>query len=235
MQRYVSNELTHFVGGKIKSSEEKYLLLIEILNKGFLSHPPHKSNVSGNLEVNVRYDFDSMYNPQVVCFCDIPVEDFYIHMNKYSSFGLSFKKSFLVEKGVNPVFYIAKDSTISSFKKPTQKISRYEHFNKMLKKYHSLLSVLYDKCDHTDSKELNELMDIQRFFGFHIFSFIKCFDSTKTESHLENYYMEREWRMLGNLSFTKNDVCRILVPEKYAVRIRADIPDYIGQLTFTDL
>lgn len=56
-----------------------------------------------------------LYRSQVVCLCDIPVSDLEIHMRKYSPFGLSFLKPFLVEKGANPVFYIARNSKALKF------------------------------------------------------------------------------------------------------------------------
>src|SRR5580698_7898135 len=47
-----------------------------------------------------------------VCFCDIPIGDLYIHMEKYSGFGVAFEKRFLLGKGASPVFYIANDSLL---------------------------------------------------------------------------------------------------------------------------
>jgi hypothetical protein len=41
VQRYVSSELSHFVG-KGKSEEDQYRLLLEILRTGLLMHKPFK-------------------------------------------------------------------------------------------------------------------------------------------------------------------------------------------------
>src|SRR5215208_1282488 len=97
-QRYVSPELTHFVG-KGRAEDEQYAMLVkDILKSGTL--------VSGS---RPRDDTEA-WDAQVVCFCDIPVTDLEIHMKKYSRFGLSFIKRFLVDKGANPMLYVANNS-----------------------------------------------------------------------------------------------------------------------------
>jgi hypothetical protein len=46
--------------------------------------------------------------------------------------------------------------------------------------------------------------------------------------------MEREWRISGNLNFALEDVHRVVIPEAYARRLRAEVPDYFGQTSFVD-
>ncbi len=46
--------------------------------------------------------------------------------------------------------------------------------------------------------------------------------------------MEREWRVLDRVPFALSDVCRIILPESYARRFRADIPNYFGQISFVE-
>ena len=62
-------------------------------------------------------DTEAAYS-QRICFCDIPVTDLEIHMTKYSRFGLSFLKDFLVRKGATPVMYVAENSQALSFYLP---------------------------------------------------------------------------------------------------------------------
>jgi hypothetical protein len=52
------------------------------------------------------------------------------------------------------------------------------------------------------------------------------------EDDPENYYFEREWRILGNLWFEITDINRVIIPESYAKKFIKDIPEYSGQLTF---
>src|SRR6185503_6683688 len=107
VQRYVSTELTHFVG-RGKAPEDQYALLVHILRGGWLTHPPHNPNISGNVYLNPRASISNneMYSPQIVCFCDIPVEDLEIHTDKYSSFGLSLSKDLVARQGGAPVLYL---------------------------------------------------------------------------------------------------------------------------------
>ena len=106
-QRYISNELAHFVG-RGKAPDDQYSLLVNILRSGSLTHPPHIPGESGNLKVNLseKLSTNSMYNPGVVCFCDIPVDDLQIHTSKYSRFGFSLSKEFVARQGGAPVFYL---------------------------------------------------------------------------------------------------------------------------------
>jgi hypothetical protein len=126
-QRYVSPELTHFVG-KGLTEEEQYSVLVDgILKAGWLMHPPiddrppnevlRSRQLAGGTSRPGVDNTEAVYS-QVVCFCDIPVTDLEIHMNKYSRFGLSFLKPFLIGKGANPVLYVANNSPMFPFGLP---------------------------------------------------------------------------------------------------------------------
>ncbi|WP_346354994.1 abortive infection system antitoxin AbiGi family protein [Azotosporobacter soli] len=135
MQRYISKELTHFVGRGLPTEEDKYNLLVKIIRGGWLTYPPHdkqgkppkltfknavpineKASGEGKsfekelrLRRNIKatsFEDNNLYNANMVCFCDIPVGDLAIHMKKYSGFGLAFNKELLAKKGVRPVNYI---------------------------------------------------------------------------------------------------------------------------------
>lgn len=104
-QRYVSSELSHFVG-RGRQPEEQYLLLLKILNEGWISHPPHMPNISGNLTVTGSTSFSSneMYAPEVVCFCDIPIADLGIHAKNTAPLDYPLLKTLLYDKEVAPFF-----------------------------------------------------------------------------------------------------------------------------------
>jgi hypothetical protein len=46
--------------------------------------------------------------------------------------------------------------------------------------------------------------------------------------------MEREWRVLEDVRFSLADVERVILPREYSGRLRADLPGYSGQLSFSD-
>jgi hypothetical protein len=114
-QRYVSNELCHFVG-KGKTPDQQYdLLANKILKPGALTHGPnHDLAAARTLGLNLSKPIstDEMLQYQVVCFCDIPVDDLLLHVSKYSRFGVSFRKEFLIDRGACPVFYVANESPV---------------------------------------------------------------------------------------------------------------------------
>ena len=50
----------------------------------------------------------------------------------------------------------------------------------------------------------------------------------------DNYYLEREWRLVGNLRFGLGDLRTIVVPRSYAERLATDFPEYSGQRLLLD-
>jgi hypothetical protein len=147
-------------------------------------------------------------------------------MNKYSRFGLSFLKPFLRDKGANPVLYVAKKSQALAFGLPGVR-SGYDVWprHKVFKENIQLFSDNY----------LGKLPQPQKYFlDLLVFAFIKYFDDSASDEDEANVYMEREWRVLGDVNFALADVHRVFMPEHYAERFREDLPNYTGQLTFSD-
>jgi hypothetical protein len=113
-QRYVSNELTHFIGRGKEQLEQYDLLVNHILKPGWLTYPPHdrRSQRSPSADLSKTISDGQMLAHQIVCFCDIPLADLELHMKKYSKFGIAFRRDFLFSFGANPVFYVANNSTV---------------------------------------------------------------------------------------------------------------------------
>jgi len=223
LQRYVSEELTHFTG-RDKPDEDSYGLLVKIIKEELLTYPPHDK--SGNLPpisiINGEANFSSnkMINPDCVCFCDIPVNDLRIHMKKYGKFGLSFSKNFLISHGANPVFYNALNSLCGS-------IERGRYFNGQMSKFNELFNQWLREKDQ-------DKVSLYQFLYYDILSFFQFFDDKKNEVDFENYYMEREWRVIGDLKFKIEDIQRVIIPKEFSGRFREDVGNYYGQITFAD-
>jgi hypothetical protein len=75
---------------------------------------------------------------------------------------------------------------------------------------------------------------LQAFLDFYVFSFMKYFDANTSDDDPKNVYMEREWRVVGDVGFDLNDVYRVILPRSYAERFRRDLPEYTGQVTFVE-
>ena len=110
-QRYISRELTHFVGRAENSQDSQSELLIEIVKSGALkSRFDWEGILISKTDVNKNISGNEMFISRMVCFCDIPFGDLNVHMKKYSAFGLAFPKKFAVSQGASPMMYIAQNS-----------------------------------------------------------------------------------------------------------------------------
>lgn len=228
-QRYVSNELTHFVGRGLKTDEERYFLLVKILKSGWLTPGPvqdpqerHRTLIT---TPGAKFSAEEMFNPHVVCFCDIPVGDLSIHMEKYKHFGLAFTKGFLIKKEARPVFYM------------TQVVAK--EFDALSDRYGRLFSsanlgrLIRERKLTTEEYGLFEQLRV--YLDFNVLSLCKPFDERRTSDvDPQNFYMEREWRVFGNVHFDVTDVYRIIIPQEYSAQFRQDMVEYCGQLTYSD-
>jgi hypothetical protein len=153
-------------------------------------------------------------------------------MTKYSKFGISFGKEFLVSRGASPVFYIASTSMVAD--SDGQSVPRAEYSDEKVRAYQELAGML-DRELRRQYKAVqplaNKLYCVQHMLDFHVFAFMKFFDPRRDDSDSDNYYMEREWRVYGDLQFGLTDVVRVTLPEVYVDRLRADLPGYNGIVT----
>jgi hypothetical protein len=232
-QRYISNELSHFVGRKlIGDIKSQYSVLKNILDTGSIRHDPQTPHTNGQRSMGLTHNLhgsfvtNTMYIPSMVCFCDIPTSDLAIHTAKYGVCGLSFSKEFLNGKGAAPVFYIEKKEAAE--------------FDKIAKSFNILIERIF-RCDQdempTSVQSLlpnkNAVAQIENFLGFKIFGYIQCFDCGLDDGNPKNYYFEREWRSLYDVEFNLNDVQRVFIPAEMSKQFREDFPGYYGQITFT--
>jgi hypothetical protein len=169
-QQYVSKELSHFVG-RGHPEQTQYQLLLRILRSGWLTYSPDNPNESlGEILIHpdAKISKNELYNPGMVCFCDIPVQDLTIHTRKYSCFGLAFSKEFVIKKGGTPVYYLPRKARVRTPKRLSPErmsqlaeknlslgrasieleeedwevTTKAEYFDKMLQTYQKMMSLL---------------------------------------------------------------------------------------------
>ena len=137
MQRYISKELTHFVG-RNESKDKRYQLFCDILKTGRLGDFSDKNSLELSYDTKNNLSSNEVYTSNIVCFCDIPLSDLNNHMEHYSQFGVAFDKKYLTNKGATPVFYVSRDSIVHDLRlksfKSNEKIfdSHYKTFSKIL-------------------------------------------------------------------------------------------------------
>ncbi|WP_242108825.1 abortive infection system antitoxin AbiGi family protein [Luteimonas aquatica] len=110
----------------------------------------------------------------MVSFCDIPFSKIKDHLDKYGEYGIGLTKAWAVRKGLNPVLYMSKDSSLS-------------------KSYKTAFNHYVYESDHEIEDlpaETRGLVDIVRY--------IKNYenDLTRKNKTIPNYRFsdEREWR-----------------------------------------
>lgn len=235
MQRYVSRDLSHFVGRDQPDDESRFRLLVEVVRSGVLS--PDGKDPERTGEVRLRLDrplsSNAAYDGDFVCFADIPVEDLPLHAAKFGRFGLALAKTFLVEQGANPLYYVARQSLIDGVPRATA----FDDMGVLLDEVQSGFRELQDS-DLPEKAQRRVAELAERFERFteaqtrKVLTLVKFFDASLGDDDDENFYMEREWRVIGAVRFTIGDVRRIIIPEEYAAPLREELPGYAGQLVF---
>jgi hypothetical protein len=181
----------------------------------------------------------------MVCFCDIPSGQLQIHTQKYGSFGIAFRKQFLVSKGATPVYYIpsnASNRTVGIG--PSTVAERFNDIRAQIQRVRNDLERYVNRIDgytpyssklsSPSAPEGHQLRG--RFSALEadleeiVFGRMKFFKVGLPENDNENFYMEREWRLHDGLSFGLRDVARIFLPPDYCQQFRKDIPDYTGEV-----
>jgi hypothetical protein len=250
--RYTSYELTHFVGSRFPSDDERYQLLLEILRAGKLrasGAPGTTDDTAALLSIigNKKVSDETAIQGVIVCFCDIPLPSIGLHMSKYKRFGIAFLKPFLVARGANPVFYVVNEATLPGLSvvptgsgsfEPIHNVSRAELMDRIHSEAMALSTKIHDMLFKSNDPDLQNLLFrfdyLRRLLYQTTLAFIKPFDSAQLEDSAENYYMEREWRVYGDVRFEMSDVNRIILPRSYQDHFRRDCPCYRGEIYSVD-
>jgi hypothetical protein len=159
-------------------------------------------------------------------------------------------------KGANPVFYVATGSQVlrrrpelrrAEVKKTTVSLEEFERvsrepadlseftseprgklFDEQLKEFWELWYAKEEMAKRAPA--CRELLQRDKkwamFVATQVFGFMKFYDESLPEDHVDNYFMEREWRRFGNFNFDAAKVVRIYVPRKFVERFRQECPEF---------
>jgi hypothetical protein len=229
---YTSRELFHFVGFRHPyQDQENYQTLKKILTDECISHHPHIKG-PGETRITINWDADLLMGeflvPTVTCFADIPFEHLAIHTKKYGRFGLSVERTYLVLHDARPVTYVP------YFPGDSGSIAGAALINALRDTYRAFQILVVDKLDSQPvlghgriiSTPDEAITATRNRFAIDILAFLKPFDTTLADDHLENFYMEREWRKFGNFQLRTDCVQRIVVAREYVDRSKTDLPEY---------
>lgn len=248
IQRYVSPDLTHLVGRGRKPHREQYRLLKKILREGTLRAPRAKRIKNEGSVIGIdkvywlerrsaaRLSDNGAYRGSFVCFCDIPLSDLGLHIWKYGCFGLAFSKTFLLEHGATPVMYVptrGRPAVLPWGNYGRKRVSsNAASFDAFWKHYKELCDVV--EKEHGGNRVPQSIRRVTQFMDMHVLSHLKFFDPSVADWHKANFYMEREWRISGDVAFGLRDVRRVIVTEGYAQKFRRDFPKYSGEVIMAD-
>ena len=153
----------------------------------------------------------------MVCFCDIPYEQSDNHRNRYGHCGIVLKEKWKLNKGLNPVFYVQKDSFIAnSFSFLFSMIDDYKQIirNKnnstetqltVAKTGHNLTYISFF-IKQFENKKVQKV--------YYEFSEENCYEERK-------FYDEREWRYVPFEADNKNEL--IISPEIFQDKQRLQL------------
>lgn len=188
-----------------------------------------------------------------VCFCDIPKKGLERHTRFYGRFGLAFRKEFLSRLGANPVFYVAKGSfvklrqpqmsteaiheSMGSVEPPPgayfgdwsaepEVLQRCKFFDELSKEVLQVLPAPWPEGTPADAVDPWRELQSQLKFEIigEVFAFMKFFDESLRQDDEENFYMEREWRVVGSVRFQLSDIKRVYVAPGFLARARNALP-----------
>lgn len=55
--------------------------------------------------------------------------------------------------------------------------------------------------------EVRRLRALLSFLNFRVFSYVKFFDESLKDDDPENFYLERQWCVVGNVNFERSIMC----------------------------
>lgn len=230
-QDYTTGNVYHFVGhADPDNHEQNFATLIKILKSRKILHSPGNPcahEISYTIDKNASLLDEKLILPNIICFCDIPFDSLGIHISKYGYFGVAINKQFLAARGARPVMYMPyrKDDIFSAYG-----ISLIKDIDSIYKKLSELASI---EGANISTRILGEVPDdtelkvIKGCFEKDFMAFVKPYYISLERTDDGNYYMEREWRLLGNIEFNYNEniLSHVVIKKGYKNQLLKAIPE----------
>jgi hypothetical protein len=232
---YVSDGLVHFVGRSATSDEEAFDRLVAIMKDGWLRSAEaltrgirDENRASFTITPSAPFSGNEHYVPGMVCFADIPAPALKIHTDKYRRFGLAFPKTFLIAKGARPVNYVPRGAK-------TQPLAKWPEIGEDWDELVPLFATEVDPGFGGITKSSEQVGEgpakrIAEWVDYDFLAFVKFFDPTLPEDHVDNYYMEREWRCVRSIEFQVSDIACVYVAPGYGAPLVAAHPAFASQV-----
>lgn len=223
-QRYYSNIYWHFTGSPKGIDWRKVRCPADIERQGpVLDLPVAKDTLKaiisskkllGRCTERVIADLETA---QFCCVTDIPLKDLPTHAPYYGKVAIGFKAA-AAHRSFLPVMYIPTESMpVVEMMVPNRKLTEmaYDFLRYQGSFQEQQAAKLMAQAAH--NKEAILKPDANAMKGY-LMNFVKV---TNFDSSPENtFYREREWRNIGDFSFTVDDVAAVVVPESFIGEVR---------------
>lgn len=223
-QRYYSNIYWHFTGSPKGIDWREVRRPADMAKQGPILDPATANDtlkliltskkLLGSCTERVVAELDTA---KFCCVTDIPLKDLPSHAPYYGKVAIGFK-AHAVHRAFLPVMYVPTASMpVVEMMVPNIKLT--EMANDFLKYQGSFQEQqamkLLSQAAH--SKDVVRKPDAEAMKGF-LMNFVKVTDFDTSPEN--TFYREREWRNIGDFSFTVEDVAAVVVPEALIAEAR---------------
>ena len=224
-QRYYSNIYWHFTGSPEGIDWHQVQCPADIQKQGPKLKPEAKAKETLKAILSTKNllarcterIIDNVETVQFCCVTDIPLKDLPSHAPYYGKVAIGFKAR-AIHRSFLPVIYIPTESmpTIEMMIPNRQLTAIANDFLTYQGAFSEQQAMkILAQADH--NKEAVKQLDADAMRGF-LMNFVKVTDFDTTPEN--TFYREREWRNLGDFSFTVDDVDAIVVPESFLGDVR---------------
>lgn len=223
-QRYYSNIYWHFTGSPKGIDWREVRRPADITKQGSVLDPVAAKDtlkliltskkLLGRCTERVIADLETA---KFCCVTDIPLKDLPSHAPYYGKVAIGFKAS-AAHKSFLPVMYVPTESMpVVEMIVPNRKLTEMAYDFLRYQGSFQDQQAMKLMSQAADNKEVVRKPDAEAMKGF-LMNFVKVTDFDPTPEH--TFYREREWRNIGDFSFTVDDVAAVVVPESLIGEVR---------------